>query len=268
MTDDVEVPEPTPDPELPQDAELTPQAEAIQPRRRIDGWSLLHGAGEVLITLGCILLLFALYELVWTNVTADRHEADVRHHLVQSFDQPSSGPSATPGASPDASHSPEAIKTQPGHAFAVMYIPALGAHWAKAVVEGVDLSDLKGTIGHYPQTALPGQIGNFAVAGHRATNGQPLADVPDIVNGSLVYVRTGASWYTYRVTKHQIVAPNAVQVLLPVPGKPGVKPSKALLTITTCNPRWASFERWIVSGELIDTRPETKGPPPDLDVKG
>ena len=48
-----------------------------------------------------------------------------------------------------------------------------------------------------------------------------------------------------------------------MPGKPGVKPTKALLTITTCNPRWASFERWIVSGVLIDTRPETEGPPPE-----
>jgi sortase A len=149
-----------------------------------------------------------------------------------------------------------------------MYIPALGAHWAKAVVEGVDLSDLRGTIGHYPQTAMPGEIGNFAVAGHRATNGQPLADVPDIVNGSLVYVRTSEAWYTYRITKHEIVAPNAVEVLLPVPGQPGVRPTQALITITTCNPRWASFERWIVSGVLTDTRPESQGPPPGLDVKG
>ena len=149
-----------------------------------------------------------------------------------------------------------------------MYIPALGAHGATAVVEGVALSDLKGTIGHYPQTALPGEIGNFAVAGHRATNGQPLADIPAVVDGSLVYVRPAASWYTYRVTRHQIVAPNAVQVLLPVPGHPGAKPTRALLTITTCNPRWASFERWIVSGVLIDTQPKTQGPPPGLDVKG
>lgn len=267
MTDDVEVPQPTP--EYDAEPELSPDRDPTAPGRRIDGWSILHGLGEVLITVGCILLLFAVYELVWTNVTADRHEADVRHHLVQSFDGPSSAPSAEPGSSARTTRKPsQAITTRPGHAFAVMYIPALGAHWAKAVVEGVDLSDLKGTIGHYPHTALPGQIGNFAVAGHRATNGQPLADVPDVVDGSLVYVRTAAAWYTYRVTKHQIVAPNAIQVLLPVPGRPGARPTKALLTITTCNPRWASFERWIVSGVLVDTRAETKGPPPGLDVKG
>jgi sortase A len=265
VTDDVAVPQPAQDsPDAAHAPEPTPP-----PVRRIDGWSVLHGAGEVLITLGCILLLFAVYELVWTNVTADRHESGVRHDLVQSFDDPSSAPSTNPGASPGTTSPPPRSTTpQPGDAFAVMYIPALGAHWAKAVVEGVDLSDLKGTIGHYPRTALPGQIGNFAVAGHRATNGQPLADVPDIVEGSLVYVRTGTAWYTYRVTRHQIVAPNAVEVLLPVPGKPGARPTQALITITTCNPRWASFERWIVSGVLIDTRAETEGPPSGLDVRG
>ena len=95
MTDDVEVPQPTP--EYDAEPELSPDRDPTAPGRRIDGWSILHGLGEVLITLGCILLLFAVYELVWTNVTADRHEADVRHHLVQSFDGPSSAPSAEPG---------------------------------------------------------------------------------------------------------------------------------------------------------------------------
>jgi len=261
------VPDPIPEPHAESTPQPEPQPESAAERRGIDGWSVLHGVGEVLITVGCILLLFAAYELVWTNVTADRHEAGVRHALVQSFEQPSGAPSTKPRPSGGASQPPPTT-TQPGHAFAVMYIPALGAHWARAVVEGVELSDLRGTIGHYPHTALPGEIGNFAVAGHRATNGQPLADVPDIVDGSLVYVRTGAFWYTYRITKHEIVAPNAVEVLLPVPGMPGVQPTQALLTITTCNPRWASFERWIVSGVLTDTRPETKGPPPGLDVKG
>jgi sortase A len=248
---------------------VTSDPEPASPGRRgLDGWGVLHGLGELLITIGCVLLLFAVYELFWTNVTADQHESGIRHTLVQGFEHSSAPPSTSPGASPAPSQSPAPVTPQKGKAFAVMYIPALGTHWARAVVQGVALSDLKGTIGHYPQTALPGQIGNFAVAGHRATNGQPLADVPKIVNGSLVYVRTSDAWYTYRVTHHDIVAPNAVEVLLPVPSEPGVQPTQAVLTITTCNPRWASFERWIVHGVLISTRSGAQGLPPGLQVEG
>src|SRR3954471_7682606 len=139
------VPDPVPEPIPEPHAEPTPEPEPAGQRRGIDGWSVLHGVGEVLITVGCILLLFAAYELIWTNVTADRHEAGVRHALVQSFEQPSGAPSSKPGASAAGSQLPATTTTQPGHAFAVMYIPALGAHWARAVVEGVELSDLRGT---------------------------------------------------------------------------------------------------------------------------
>jgi sortase A len=239
----------------------------------LDRWSVVRGVGEVLVTLGCILLLFAAYELVWTNVTADHHEATLRHDLERTFANPSASPTASPSGSGSVAPSgpsslPATLSVKKGHAFAVMYIPALGKHWAKAVVEGADLSDLRGTVGHYPQTQLPGQIGNFAVAGHRATNGQPLADIPNLINGSLVTVHTATGWYVYQITSHKIVAPNAVSVLLPVPDRPGVKPTIARLTITTCNPRWASFERWIVFGVLVSTRTPAQGPPPGLDVKG
>ena len=243
------------------------EAPAEQARPGLDRWAVVRGVGEVFVTLGCILLLFAAYELVWTNVTADRHEASVRRGLERSFAQPSD--SSQPGSSPTTSAAaPPKVTVQKGKPFAVMYIPALGKHWARAVVEGVSLPDLKGTVGHYPKTQLPGEIGNFAVAGHRATNGQPLADIPKVVDGSMVYVHTVAGWYVYRTTSHKIVAPNDLGVLLPVPDRPGVTPTEARLTITTCNPRWASFERWIVFGTLVSTRTNEQGPPPGLAVKG
>jgi sortase A len=237
-------------------------------RPRLDGWSIVRGVGEVLVTVGCILLLFAVYELVWTNVTADRHEEAVRHGLEQTFAQPSGSAQPQASASPTKPGVPPKVTVQKGKPFAVMYIPALGKHWARAVVEGVTLPDLKGTVGHYPKTQLPGEVGNFAVAGHRATNGQPLADIPKLVDGSMVYVHTVAGWSVYRTTSHKIVAPTDLAVLLPDPDRPGARATEARLTITTCNPRWASFERWIVFGTLVSTRTNEQGPPPGLDVKG
>ena len=242
---------------------MTALAATPPPRPARPRWARVTGVvGEVLITFGVVLLLFAVYELVWTNVTANRHEADVRQDLEQQFAQPSApAPSATSGASPSAS--PEATTTfDPGEGFAIMHIPALGDDWARAVVEGVALDDLQGTLGHYPDTQQPGEVGNFAVAGHRATNGEPLRDIPSRTDGSLVYVQTATAWYVYRTTSHEIVQPDAVDVVLPVPHQPGAAPTKALLTITTCHPRWASYERWIVYGRagLRASRPRPDRP--------
>ena len=80
--------------------------------------------------------------------------------------------------------------------------------------------------------------------------------------GDAVVVETATTWYTYRVTSTEIVPPTQLDVLLPVPGKPGVKPTQKLMTLTTCNPRWASYQRLIVYGELEEQQPKTDGPPP------
>ena len=100
----------------------------------------------------------------------------------------------------------------PGDSFAIMYVPSLGKYWAKAVVQGVTLDDLRGTIGHYPKSQMPGEIGNFAVAGHRATNGEPFRNIPDVKVGDKVYVETEDTWYVYTVRSTEIVEPTDVEV--------------------------------------------------------
>lgn len=224
----------------------------------------LRGVGEVLITLGVVVLLFCVYQLVWTNVSAQAIESGARSELEEQWARPNLTPS--PGSSEQGSL--PAVDVAPGDAFAIMYIPALGSGWAKAVVEGVALDDLRGTVGHYPKSQLPGEVGNFAVAGHRATNGEPFRDLPVVKAGDLVYVQTRESWFVYTVQSTEIVQPTEVEVVLPVPRQPGVDPTEKLITLTTCNPRWASYERWITYGVLTDTRPASEGPPPELLVKG
>ncbi len=221
----------------------------------------IRGTGELLITLGLIVLLFCVYQLVWTNVSANAIEADARTQLEEQWTRPQV--EASPAPSGGAPELPTAA-VKPGDSFAIMYIPSLGKNWAKAVVEGVALSDLRGTIGHYPASQDPGEIGNFAVAGHRATNGEPFRNIPAVKIGDKVYVETEETWYVYTVRSTEIVRPTKVSVILPVPNKPGAKPTEALITLTTCNPRWASYERWITYGALTETRPKAEGPPPEL----
>ena len=211
-----------------------------------------------------------VYELVWTNVTArtprGRRTPSPGAELRRTLERPVG---ASPGRQPGPASRPStSITTRPGHAFAVMYIPALGAHWAKAVVEGVDAVRPQGHDRALPADGDAGpdrQLRGGRPPGHEraAAGGRPgrRRGQPGRTSGRPPLGTPTGSQST-RSSRPTRSGPAAGA------GQARAKPTKALLTMTTCNPRWASYERWIVSGVLIDTRAETKGPPPGLDVKG
>lgn len=138
-----------------------------------------------------------------------------------------------------------------GRPVAELTIPRLSDSWV--VVQGVSLDDLALGPGHYPGTALPGQVGNFAVAGHRATHDQPFAFLDQVRVGDRLIVTTATRVYVYRVFHSMLVQPTQVNVLDPVPGEPGVVPTQRRITLTTCNPRWGHTTRLIVYGVLAST---------------
>ncbi len=219
--------------------------------------AVMRGVGELLITAGVVVLLFCAYQLIWTNVQADRAAdkvADqIRHDWAAADPQPAGKP----------------VKpTDFGKGFAFMHIPRLGDDFSVPVVEGVNLDDLAKGVGHYPDTVPPGRVGNFSVAGHRATHGEPFAHLDRMRKGDAIVVETKDSWFTYRVDKTQIVQPSDVWVIAPVPGETGTKPTERLLTLTTCNPRWASTQRLIVFAHLEDSQPVADGAPDVLAAGG
>jgi sortase A len=215
----------------------------------------IRTVGELLITAGVLLLLFVVYQLVWTNVQADRVAQQETTQLQRAWDVQAAEPTATPEFD---------RPLKQGKAFALMYIPRLGRSFEVPVVQGVALDDLAKGVGHYPASALPGRVGNFAVAGHRATNGEPFAHLDRLRAGDSVVVETSTTWYTYVVGDGYIVPPTQVEVVAPVPNDPGAVPTDRLLTLTTCNPRWDSYERLIFHGALVDSQPKTEGRPAAL----
>jgi sortase A len=223
-------------------------AQDTAPRRSSRGWAVVGVLGELLMTLGVVLLLFVVYQLWWTNVAANRAADALSQQLQEQWARP-------PAPAPDGEADQDGyVEPEFGSAFAMLYIPRLSdSVWATPVVSGVEEAQLAQGIGHYPTTALPGQVGNFAVAGHRATNGEPLRDIDRLQVGDQVYVETRDTWYVYTLERDQIVWPTDTWVIAPVPGEPGAAPTEPLLTITTCHPRWASTERWIWWGTLTDT---------------
>ena len=237
----------------------TEEAQSTADRRPSRAWSAVGVLGELLMTAGVVLLLFVAYQLLWTNVTAGRAADQAAADLQDSWTQESGG---TGQGDPGDDSSPDGEQARPeiGSAFALMYIPRLGDKvWGMPVLGSVALSDLARGIGHYPQTQLPGEKGNFAVAAHRATNGEPFRDIDRLQVGDTVIVETQDAWLEYTLRRDQIVSPSDTWVIDPVPGDPGATPTDRLITLTTCNPRWGSTTRWIWWGDLTTRTDKSTG---------
>jgi len=214
--------------------------------------------GEVLITFGLLLFLFLSWQLWWTDVTANRAQAVTIHALERGF-----GPVGTPERTAAAHVTPLATLTKVpfGEAFAIMRIPRFGADFARPVLQGTDHDTLTNGIGHYPGTAFPGQVGNFAVAGHRTTYGKPFSNIDLLQTGDVIVVETKASYVVYAVDRHVIVTPDQVEVIAPVPQHPGVKAMQAWLTMTACHPRFSATQRYVVFAKLVKSIPRAAGLP-------
>lgn len=268
--------------------------------------TFIRGIGQVLVTAGIVVLLFAVYELygtsTYTNGAQDRLTDDLARRWNEPAQSPGSGsgsgsrsgtsPAASPssrtglpdasgegepGVEPDArggetepdSREGDSLRPPAGEGLAILRIPELGSDYGYAVVEGVEVAVLRMGPGHYPDSALPGEVGNFAVAGHRTTYGAPFNRLDELEAGDPIVVETRNSWFTYRVRSQQIVAPDAVGVVLPVPGQPDAVPVERLLTLTSCHPEFSARQRLIVTAALSETTEKVEGAlPPALQAAG
>lgn len=246
---------------------------------------VLRGIGQTLITLGLVVLLFAVYEVWITNIFAHREQVKVYNALHQEWlhgADPLSLPTTGPHAIP------------PGSGIAVLYIPRLGADYHFAIVQGSvvpDDSQLEKGPAHYADTQLPGQVGNFGVAGHRVGKGEPFLNIDKLRSQDAVIVETKSMWWIYRVLGkpagadpegnmtsieakptgasgpttdfdvpgREIVDPSDGNVLLPVPNHPGYVPTHdALMTMTTCHPKFTATQRMIVHARLATQYPNSE----------
>ncbi|WP_178945227.1 class E sortase [Kocuria sp. TGY1127_2] len=217
--------------------------------------------GELLITVGLILILFVVWQLWWTNLESDKAQADAVDQMKQNF--------RDSGSLDDSGKGPEdpIIGEAPAHGqgIGIMYIPRFGEAYERPVIQGTgrDVLDTLG-VGHYESTAMPGDIGNFAVAGHRQTNGKVFDQIDKLVTGDRIYVRTAQGYYTYVFRNNEIVLPSQTDVIAPVPGYPGEEPQDRIMTLTSCNPRFGSTERIIAYAVFEGWQPNSAGPPPPI----
>lgn len=228
--------------------------------------SVLRTTGELCITVGALLLLFVAWQLWWTDVGANRVQAGITADLQQGWGDEEAAPAdVAPVAQQDLGPPPAEPAPPAGEAFAIIRVPRFGADYQpRPIQEGTSLDLLDKGVGHYVGTALPGEVGNFALAGHRVTYGKPFNKVAELQPGDPIVVETANAWYIYRMRSTLIVTPDRVDVVAPVPEQPNAVPTERLLTMTTCNPMYSAKERFIVHAVLDRWQPKSAGDPVEL----
>ncbi|MGW0734371.1 class E sortase [Streptomyces sp. NPDC002851] len=249
--------------------------------------AIVRTFSELCITVGMVIVLFVAYVVYWTGVKADGAMDRQIDQLQDRWSQgamaagakgdggakgdPGTGDDGDDGAgsAPEAANPPAPGPYEDGKPFAVMYIPRFGFTWNKPVLEGTATETLKKGLGHYDATARLGQKGNFSVAGHRRTYGDPFKDFPKLRPGDPVVLTDGTTWFTYRITdKPYKTLPSDVGVIDPEPRKSGREkvfdgPGR-YLTLTTCEPEWGHSHRLIVWAHLDASKPVEEGKPEAL----
>jgi sortase A len=251
--------------------------------------------GEVLVTVGVVLLLLVVHQLWWTNREAGQGARRAVEALEREWAQgeddgggdgagsdggggdSGSGSADGGGAAGEGESAPgttgssgagsrrsggtaRSSRPEGAQTYAVLTVPRL--HLRVPVAEGVGKRSVldKGYAGHYPGTAQPGGAGNFALAGHRNTHGEPFRYVNRLAPGDTVRVETRSAVYTYAVdTTLRQTSPRDSGVIRPIP-RSTVRPGHGYtspghyLTLTTCTPEYTSRYRLVVWGKLVSTR--------------
>ncbi|WP_190083024.1 class E sortase [Streptomyces longisporoflavus] len=225
---------------------------------------LVRTFSELCITAGTLIVLFVVYVLFWTGVKAD-NAMDSQIDALQDQWAQGSVPAGTDRESGRTASPKKPAPYEDGKPFAVMYIPRFGFTWNKPVLQGTGTETLKKGLGHYGETAQLGQRGNFSVAGHRRTYGDPFKDFPKLRPNDPVVLTDGTTWFTYRIDKKPYkTLPGDTGVIDAVPRKSGFDGPGRYLTLTTCEPEWGHSHRLIVWAHLDATQPVEAGKPEAL----
>jgi sortase A len=214
--------------------------------------SVVAIVGVALLLAGLVCLGWVGYQLVGTDVVAERSFDRETQELQGQWASP---PATFASTSADADR--PAVQRVPGSAVALLRVPRFGDDFEVPVVAGTDLKDLSRGVGHYDGTASPGQVGNFALAGHRITHGQPFAKLLTLRKGDRVVVETREAVFTYVMDDSPAdltVKDTAGWVLDPVPEQPGATPTRPLITLTTCQDLFHSPDRSVGFGHLERTQ--------------
>jgi sortase A len=232
----------------------------------------IGGVGRTLISIGVLLFAFVVYQLWGTGIQTARAQGQLEREfddllataptaatstappivattVPASTTPPAAGDTTSTTAAPTttAAPLPPAVAPPTGEVLSRLEIPSISLD--KIVVEGVSPDDLKKGPGHFPETPLPGQFGNAALAGHRTTYGEPFFDIDLIQMGDDLVMTVPWGRFVYVVDNITIVGADDYALVIPT-----VDPTRARLTLTSCHPKYSAKQRYVVQATLDTAR--------------
>ncbi len=220
-------------------------------RRRPVGRTILNSLTVVLFLAGAGMFTYPFFTDVYTTHV-------VQERLQDEFVQ----------IQVDVTNEDEYVRTvtgQTGRPVTTINIPDIQVEMI--VVEGTSPDALRAGAGHYPNTPLPGQVGNVAIAGHRTTYGRPFNRIDELTEGAVIWLSTPIADHRYVITRPDgwsfpsptsagyITSPDDWSVIAPPGGAAGGSGGDQWLTLTSCHPKGSAAQRIVIRAELDQSFP-------------
>ena len=249
-------------------APAAPMSRREKKRRQRPRTTVTGVIGELLLTAGVIVLLFVAWQMWIGDIIISAQQNEQGQQISQEWDrQPAPGPPPAVETEDGVWYEPPLMEhPSAGEHMALLRVPRFGDDYAATIAGGTTrpITLDNGWVGVYDQSVMPGQVGNFSVAGHRTTWGFPLNRMDKLKIDDAIVVETAEGWYTYRYRNMQYVTPDAVDVLLDVPQVPGVETGERYMTLTACSPLYSLAERIVGYAVFEGFQPRSEGAPESL----
>ena len=194
--------------------------------------------GSLLVVAGLLLLAEALVTVLWQEPASGLYAHAQQRRLTEEIARAERAAPPRPPRDLRAAARRARRAAAPGDPVARLEIPAIGLR--TVVVEGTDTGALRTGPGHFTGSAMPGEGGTVAVAGHRTTYGAPFRRLDDLERGDRVVLRMPYGRVAYRVERTRIVSPGATWVTRPA--------GEERLVLTACHPLYSAEQRIVVLG--------------------
>ena len=160
------------------------------------------------------------------------------HHAPGHVDDGATAPRTDPIAPPANPHAAVPIVK-----IGEIHIPKIGL--VHPVYEGVTLTVIDHGPGHWPGSAVPGQLGNAVFAGHRVTHSHPFRRINEMVAGDEIIFKMDNGTFTYKMTASKVVSPKDVHIVNPT--------DDATLTLFACHPPGSARQRYVIKGAFVSS---------------
>ena len=150
-------------------------------------------------------------------------------------------PAPPPPPLPEPAPIPAERAPEPVVTLGTIEIPRIGL--SDTLYQGITLNTIDRGPSHWPGTALPGELGNVVVAGHRVTHSRPFRHIDQLQPGDRVIFTVGDRRVEYEMVGNEVVTPDALRIVEQRP--------EHTATLFACHPPGSARYRFVVHLRMV-----------------